>query len=207
MKQFNRNFFAIGFLFLGLGGCVSAQSSPTSRFYALSSVRESPMGQTIKMSSDVIIGVGPVKIPQYLDRPQMVTINKDKMLKFAQFDRWAEILDLGLARQIREDLTGLLPGVTLTMYPWSASMPVKYQVIVEIVQLDSELDKDVSLVAQWQIMDTQNVKMMMIKRSEFRQPIVLHNYSGLAQTLSVVCTSLSTEIAHALADLDTLPKK
>ena len=52
---------------------------------------------------------------------------------------------------------------------------------------------------------TQNMKTLVIKRSAFRQAILPQNYSGLAQTLSTVCTSLTGEIAEALATLEMHP--
>jgi len=193
-------------LVLILGGCISVQNSPTPRFYMLSALNESQISKRMDIASDVLIGVGPVKIPEYQDRPQIVTQSKDETLKFAQFDRWGESLDLGVERLIAEDLTVMLPGAKFTLYPWNLTIAVKYQVVVEIVQLDSELDKDLFLVAQWLVIDAQNTKTMIIKRSEFRQPIKPQNYSGLAKTLSTACATLSSEIAEALATLENKPE-
>ena len=192
-------------LALVLSGCISVSSSPTPRFYMLQAVHENPASKKINIAPDVVIGVGPVKIPEYQDRPQIVTQGKEKTLKFAQFDRWGESLDLGMARLVGENLAVILPEAKFTLYPWNSSIPVKYQVVVEIVQLDSELDKDLFLAAQWLIIDAQNAKTMIIKRSEFRQPIIPQNYSGLVKTLSTACASLSSEIAEALATLETHP--
>jgi hypothetical protein len=194
------------FLVLVLSGCISVQNSPTPRFYMLSAINESQISKRMDIASDVLIGVGPVKIPEYQDRPQIVTQSKDETLKFAQFDRWGESLDLGVERLIAEDLTVMLPGAKFTLYPWNLTIAVKYQVVVEIVQLDSELDKDLFLVAQWLVIDAQNTKTMIIKRSEFRQPIKPQNYSGLAKTLSTACATLSSEIAEALATLENKPE-
>jgi len=192
-------------LALVLSGCISAKNSPTPRFYMLQAVYENQVSKKMNIASDVVIGVGPVKIPEYLDRPQIVTQDKEKMLKFAQFDRWGEPLELGMTRLIRENLSVMLPEAKFTLHPWNSSIPVKYQVVVEIVQLDSELDKDLFLAAQWLVIDTQDTKTMIIKSSEFRQSIVPQNYSGLAKTLSMACASLSSEIAEALATLETHP--
>ena len=172
----------------------------------LQAVSGDQISKKMDLVSDVLIGVGPVKIPEYQNRPQIVTRDKEKMLQFAQFDRWGESLDLGVARLIEEDLTGMLPRAQLTLYPWNSAIPVKYQVIVEIVQLDSELDKDLFLAAQWLVIDAQNTKTLVIKRSEFRQPVMPRDYSGLAKTLSAACASLSGEIAEALATLEAHPE-
>ena len=193
-----------GCVALLLGGCISLPNSPmspTPRFYMLSAINETQVSKKINITPGVIIGVGPVKIPEFLDRPQMVTKDKEGILKFDEFDRWGESLDLGVARLIREDLTVMLPGAKLTLYPWNPSIAVKYQVVVEVVQLDSELDKDMSFVVQWMVIDVQNSKTVIIKRSEFRQPIIPQNYSGLAKTLSTACASLSSQIAQALSTL------
>lgn len=188
-------------LSLIVSGCVSIPTSPTPRFYMLQAVNENQVSKKINLLPDVIIGVDPVKIPEYLDRPQIVTNDKNKMLQFAQFDRWGEPIDLGLARLIREDLTVMVPKSKLTLYPWNSSMGVKYQVTAEVVQLDSELDKDMFLVVQWTVIDVPNSKAVIIKRSEFRQTINPQNYSGLAKTLSTECASLSSQIAEALGTL------
>ena len=194
---------------LVLGGCISLPNSPispTPRFYLLSAGNETQVSKKINIAPGALIGVGPVKIPEYLDRPQMVTKDKEGILKFDEFDRWGESLDLGIARLIREDLTVMLPGAKLTLYPWNPSIAVKYQVVAEVVQLDSELDKDMFLVVQWTVIDVQNSKTVIIKRSEFRQPILPQNYSGLAKTLSSACASLSSQIADALGNVQSDPK-
>ena len=190
---------------LVLSGCLSIPNSPSPRFYVLQAIDKEQVDKKLSIAPDVLIGVGPVKIPEYQDRPQIVTRGKENMLNFAQFDRWGESLDLGVARLIGEDLTVMLPGAKFTLYPWNSTIAVKYQVTVEIVQLESELDKDLFLAAQWMVIDAQNAKTLIIKRSEFRQPISPQNYSGLAKTLSKTCASLSGEIADSLAALEAHP--
>jgi uncharacterized lipoprotein YmbA len=195
---------AVSFSLL-LGGCISLPNSPispTPRFYMLSAKDETLVNKIINITPGVIIGVGPVKIPEYLDRPQMVTKDKEGILKFDEFNRWGQSLDLGLASLIREDLTVMLPGAKMTLYPWNPLVSVKYQVVLEVVQMDNELDKDMLFVVQWTVIDVQNSKTVMIKRSEFHQPIIPQNYPGLVKTLSSACASLSGQIAEALASLD-----
>jgi len=183
---------------LVLSGCALIPTTPTPRFYVLGTASENLVSKKINISSDALIGVGPVKIPEYQNRPQIVTQDKEKMIKFAQFDRWGESLDIGMERIIGENLLVMIPGAQFALYPWNQSLKVKYQVVVEIIQLDSELDKDLLLVAQWTVIDIQDSKTIMIKRSEFRHPVIPQNYSGLAKTLSIACATLSKEIAEEL---------
>lgn len=194
-------------LALALGGCIAMSKSPTPRFYALQAIDESYAGEKFNIPSSVIIGIGPVKVPEYLNRPQIVTQDTNNLITFAQFDRWGEPLDLALLRLVSANLSVMLPDATLEISPWNLAIPVKYQVIMDVVRLESRLDKDVSLTVQWSVIDLENKKMMLIKRSEFSQPIEPHNYSGLARTLSMECASLSDKIAKTLSSLMAQPAK
>jgi len=204
MKQFGFGYImksACLILALALGGCVAMSNSPTPRFYALQAMDESYAGEKFKIPASVIIGIGPVKIPEYQNRPQIVTQDTNNLITFAQFDRWGETLDFALPRLLAANLSVILPGATLEISPWNLDMPVKYQVIMDVVRLESRLDKDLSFTVQWSVIDLGNKKMIFTKKSEFSQPIEPHNYSGLVKTLSMECASLSGEIAKTLSDL------
>ncbi|MCB9757959.1 MAG: membrane integrity-associated transporter subunit PqiC [Candidatus Omnitrophica bacterium] len=188
---------------LFLSGCVSLSipTSPTPRYYALDAV--SMDNKEIDISSDLTIGIGPVEVLENLNRPQIVTTRQDKTLKIAQFDRWGEYLDIGVAQVVRDNLMKILPTAKITVYPWDSALAVKYQVTIEILQMDSDLGQDLLFVTQWMVRDRENGKTLLIKNSEFREPITPQSYSGLAKTLSKACASLSREIAQTLATLDS----
>lgn len=187
-------------------GCLSLSSSPAPRFYMLKAMDKQQISAKFDIAPGVIVAVGPVGIPEYQDRPQIVTMDKDGMLKFAQFDRWGESLDSALARLITDNLTVMLPAASLQIFPCNFAIPLTYHVIVDVIQLDSRLDKGVFFVCQWSIIDVKNKQMLLTKRSEFRQPVNPHNYLGLTNALSASCVSLSSEIAANLAELSKQPK-
>lgn len=184
-----------------LSGCVSVANSPNPRFYMLRAVDQDSNYQKFDILAGTIIAVGPVKIPEYLNRPQMVTKDKKGMLNFAQFDRWGELLESGITRLMIEDFTLMLPGASLQMYPSNFAIPLNYQVSVDIVQMESELNKNLLLVAQWTVIDSKSMKMIFTKRSEFTVPITPHDYPGLTEALSTAGASLSAEIAQKLSEL------
>jgi len=190
---------------LVLAGCISVPNTPAPRFYSLEPIGANQAAPKFNIAPNIIIAVGPVRIPEYLNRPQIVTQNEDKMLTFAQFDRWGEPLELALMRLISADLAVMLPAASIEVYPWSLAIPVKYQVLVDVAQLDSQLDGDLFLTVQWSIVDTLSNKMILTRRSEFRNPVNPHNYSGLAKTLSTASASLTLEIAKAVTSLATPP--
>jgi len=206
MKRLNFVYYcAMGCVILC--GCLSIPNSQTPRFYMLDSINENQVNKKFNIVPDIIIGVGPVGIPEYQDRPQIVTQDKNKMLIFAQFDRWGEPLDLALKRAISEDLNAILPGAIIKIFPWNLDIHIKYQLIIDVIQLESEMDKDLFFVVQWTAIDYETKKVLFIKRSELRQPIIPHNYSGIAKALSAACAELSSEIANTLTASPVNPGK
>jgi len=199
--------YAILVLFVSmLSGCLSVANSPAPRFYTLKTMDKGQVSETFNIEPGVIVEVGPIGIPEYQDRPQIVTVDKEGMLKFAQFDRWGESLDSAIGRLLTDDLSAMFPAASFQIFPCNFSIPLTYQVVVDAVQLDSRLDKDMLLVVQWSIIDVKNKRMLLTKRSEFRQPVKPHNYSGLSGALSAACASLSKEIAANLSELSKKPK-
>jgi len=196
---------ALSFVIL-TSGCVSVSNSPNSRFYLPGSLPKEPAAERLEIAQGVIVAVGPIGIPEYQDRPQIVTRNKNGTFSFAQFDRWAEPLDSSLARILSEDLSVMLPSASFQLFPCNFAIPLDYQVIVDILQLDSELAGDMVFAAQWSIIDARNRKMLFTKKSQFIQAINPHNYFGLSQALSSAVASLSKEIAENLVKLSKPPK-
>jgi uncharacterized protein len=72
-------------LLVVLTGCAS---TPPSRFYTLSAMpKVLPVNLPADLPGDFSLGVGPVNIPQYLDREQIVTRVGENELVLAEFDR------------------------------------------------------------------------------------------------------------------------
>ena len=75
---------------LALAGCMSV-ADPT-KYYVLSPTSPRDPTPTSSVSS-VAVGVGPVLIPGYLDRVQIVTRDANDEVAVAMYDRWAEPLE------------------------------------------------------------------------------------------------------------------
>ena len=74
-------------LFFLLTACFK---SPQVAFYTLNSQTFSGKAQkNISELKDISIGIGSVHIPEYLDRPQIVTLKGPHRLHLAEFHRWA----------------------------------------------------------------------------------------------------------------------
>jgi len=192
-------------LFVFLAGCISAGSSPNARFYTVRSMDKAAVAETFSVPEGMMIAVGPVKLADYLNRPQIVTLSKDNLLKFAEFDRWGESIDFALARVLNENLSLMLPQVNIEMFPWNLLMPIKYQVYLDVIGLDIRLDNGLVLTVQWSIMNLDAKKMEMARRFQITEDIKPDNYAGAVEALSRAYASLSAEVAQEIAALANKP--
>ncbi|MGH7913651.1 MAG: PqiC family protein, partial [Candidatus Binataceae bacterium] len=106
---------------LAAGGCFSPRPDP-SKFFVLTPIGSAaansiaPTGLTA--SSSLTIGIGPIKLPGYLDRDEVVTRVSPNRLELSNMDRWAEPLDNNFKQVIAQDLTQSLGTHSITFYPW-----------------------------------------------------------------------------------------
>ena len=120
-------------LTLALAGCFGARADP-STFFQLSPVPP-PAAQSPVAAS---VGLGPVTVPAYLDRLQLVTRLSDNQLDVNETERWAEPLDEGITRTLQVNLAALLPGSTYVRYPWYADEAPDYAVQLELRRFEGD---------------------------------------------------------------------
>ncbi len=181
------------------GGCTRTQSS---NYYILHSIpNPGPDVRTAAADHDPAIGIGPVKIPEYLDRPQIVARSSDSGLQYSEFDKWAESLEKNLTRVLAVNLSALVPSERVFIYPWLKSMQVQYQVTLDILQLEKVPDGSIVLDARWSILGNDGEKLLFMKRSKIVMPAESAGFGGIASAESKAVEALSREMAVAIQSL------
>jgi uncharacterized lipoprotein YmbA len=120
-----------------LAGCFG--STAPSRFYALTSIEQTPTGPGPKTgTADIAVGIGPVKIADYLDRSDIVTRDTGNTLEFAEFEQWAGSFEDNVTSALAENLGLLLRSEQIYAHRWPQAVPVKYQVALEVIRFDGK---------------------------------------------------------------------
>src|SRR3954471_156925 len=90
---------------LSFAGCLTEPRPDPSRFFALTSLpRTGPRtNEDSSLANAPFLGIGPIKIPGYLDREQLVTRISQNRFAIAENDRWAEPLEENFARVLSEN--------------------------------------------------------------------------------------------------------
>jgi uncharacterized protein len=186
-------------LLVTLVGCGTTQSS---KFYMLESMSGTRSQERVEaLDLTVSIGLGPVTLPDYLDRPQIVTRTQQNMVHLAEFDRWAGPLSSSVSRILAENLMFLLNTDSVVQYPWPASFDVTYQVLIDCYRFDGVLGDKALLDVQWSVVGKKGRKVLLLKRSTFAEPVGGSSYEALVAAQSRALGSLSREMALAFKSL------
>jgi uncharacterized lipoprotein YmbA len=191
-------------------GCFSLESKPDpSRFYALTSLpRTGGEAQDPAESNALGLGIGPIKFPGYLDRPQLVTRISQNRFVIAENDRWAEPLDENFSRVLSQNLSILLHTDRVVVYPWERTQRPMYQLQMEVLYFEPREEQRVELAARWLIVDDAK-KTVKIKESYLTRPAKDKSTEASVAALSEAVADLSREIANALREIGraTKPEK
>jgi len=141
-------------------------SSPPVRYFALS-----PMDSVQLQDPDdsVTLGVGPLRLPEYLNRSQIVTRGGGSELEVDEFSRWAEPLTQAFHRVVSTDVDNMMNRVIVIAFPWEAVVQkhVDYRLLGEVTRFDADRSGRVVLDMQWAISDVSEGVPVAIHRSKY----------------------------------------
>jgi len=177
-------------------GCGTSQPSHFYLFRALSPASVSGLSET--KPSSLSFGLGPVTLPKYLGRPQIVTKNSAHEVDLAEFYKWAEPLSDNVSQVLAENLSALLPTDRIAQYPWPGSTPLDYQIALDVLQFDGTMGGEAVLVARWSLLGDDEKTLIMQKTSQFSEILRRAEYEELVKAMSHMLASLSEEIAAAI---------
>lgn len=180
-------------LLLGLlAGC---GSSPTINYYVLSAHKDSaPAGVAPSL------GVGPIEVPEYLHRDNLVTHREGNRLMVAASDRWAEPLVDGIQRVLAVNLAGLLNTQSIRSHPWHRQQAPDYGIRVNLLGLDAG-EGAATLIAEWEVYRPVDNTVVVRRLSRLSQPLAdgAAGSEQIAATYSALLFDLSELIATAIA--------
>ena len=182
-----------------VGGC---GTSEPSRFYVFTpAVREST--QSVD-GGETRVGLHPFEIPQYLMRPNIVTMQEGNRIEIAEYDRWAESLDASLMRVLAINLAQMVPGASVHHYPWRRDQGVRYEISGEVLQFGREADGVVRMVVHWTLRRTGEVDGVDHRFSFARSP-THEGFLGIVEMMNQAVTVLSEDLAEAIARAESSP--
>ena len=134
-----------------LTGCLSKEA-PETRFFVLSPI-EVAQNAAAQSSADALsLELASVRLPPYLERPQLVIRVGGNQLKLLEFEQWGGNLSKNLARVVAHNLSRLLGTTNISIAPQRAPLPADARIEIEIMQFERLPDQHVHLIAHWRLL-------------------------------------------------------
>ncbi|MGR8932516.1 MAG: PqiC family protein [Gammaproteobacteria bacterium] len=185
-------------LALSLAGCVGGATSPASNFYLLEPIAGSNDTHSIERER-ISVGLSPVKVPDYIDRPQIVTARAQNAYHLSEFNRWAEALDRNITRVLARNLTMLVPADVWLTRSSSLAKQAAFRLGVNILEYHVDPQGQAILTAQWTV--SKNGKLLLNRQLSYRADASNSDYRLMVASLNDCLTRLSRDIAQSLQRL------
>lgn len=187
----------VGALLLVVAGC---SESPPTEFYTLSGM-QLPPGRSSAPST--VVGVGPVTLPDYLDRPQIVTRASGNRVVLASFHSWVEPVDSMFTRVLVGNLSSLLATDNVVSLPQRRPLPLDYQVEVDVDRFDADRSGRAVLDARWRVFGKDGTDLIGEGRSTIIEPTAEPSagpasYEAIVAAMSKALGRMSSAIAATI---------
>jgi uncharacterized lipoprotein YmbA len=180
-------------LLLVVAGC---SQSPPTEFYTLSGMQLPPGGSSARKT---VVGVGPVTLPDYLDRPQIVTRASGNRVILASFHSWVEPVDGMFTRVLVGNLSSLLATDNVVTLPQRRPMPLDYQVEVDVARFDADVTGRAVLDARWRVFGKDGDLLVGEGRSTIVEPVAEPgSYEAIVAAMSQALAQMSSTIAGTI---------
>ena len=183
-------FFMIAMAFVA---AACGTSSPVRYFHLEPLDAPSASGR----SDQIIIGFGPLELPGYLDRPQIVTKGVNTEVIIDDFRRWSEPLDETINRVVAASVDSLVDEVIVVAYPYNTQVKPEFRVYGDVVRFDADTSGLVVFVVQWGIVTADRETVLPPIRSRYTaQAHAPADTGSVVMALNSVVEDFSREVAQ-----------
>lgn len=180
-----------------LTACVG-QSSPPTRFFLLSPLSShqttAPKTPVTHPQKGLVVELEPVEIPQYLNRPEMVTRSGDNGLRLERLNQWAGDLKEDIGRVLMDNLSWILSSDQVMILPNRSEGTPNFRVMTSINRFEADVTGQVFLDARWTLFNGQGKPLLTHHSRITTQATNKEDYESLAGAMSQALAQWSQEI-------------
>lgn len=177
-----------------LAACASA---PPEHFYRLGGA---PVAALSQPGAGPAIAIGPVTLPELVDRPQMVTLAGGSRVDISETHRWAEPLKLAIGRVVAGELSTALGLPLVYAHPQVGGAEAALRITINVQRFDAEPGRGVSDELLWSVRRVADGALRS-GRSAAQVAATGPGHAGLPAAHAAALQAMSQDIARAAAEL------
>lgn len=154
-----------------------------------------------KATSELGVGIGPVELPAYLRRREIVVREDTNRVRASVANTWGEDLESSVARVLADNLSRVLPSHRVSVLPWQSHGALDYRVTVQVQRFERGPGDAVHLDARWTVAGPRGRDLLTARASSIEQAVTTGDYASTVDAMSRAVGQLSHEIARTLREL------
>lgn len=194
---------------LGLGNIIIALfftacgTSPPAKFYTLTPLPIQVQTEKVVINEkSKLIAIGPVEIPEYLDRVEIVTRAEVNQLVISEFDLWGGSIKTDISRVLVENTGSFLAGDGIAVIAWKTNVTESYyRVPIIFNRFDAVAGGNLFLKAQWAVLDKEGKTFLSFKEINITRPVKGSGYNSIVAAMSDSLGDLSKAIAESITSI------
>lgn len=172
----------------GLAGCGSSE-----QYFRLQADSPAPLAANGRS-----VGIGPVTLPGYVDRAELVFQSSDFQFQVPATVRWAGTLSENFTRTLATDVAARLGSGNVLAYPFPANARPRVQVTVNVQQFHAVSGGDAILEAGWQVEDPASRRVRRRQNLRLTERIVGDGYPAVVAAESRLVARLADAVAASV---------
>lgn len=186
-------YVSLSAVLLSQAACIG--STPPSRFYLL---EPQAVAEASGAAEKITLALAPVRIPQYLDRAQLVSASGRNAYQLNELHRWAENLGDNMTRVMLQDLTHMLPAEVMLTTSQSAKK-AQWRLAVTVLEFHVDPQGQAGLTAQWQVSRADEV--VWSQQSAYKEAASNDDAQLQVEALNHCLSRLNRDMAEAVKAL------
>jgi len=163
----------------------AAQTAPTAPTASAPSAPSAPS-----------VAVGPVTLPDLVDRPQLVVRVAANRVEILESQRWAEPLKSEIPRVVAQELARRLASTRVSSYQQHSGPTADYRVLLDVQRFEAAPGQAVTVEADWTVRRAGGKTRT--GHALVREPLKETGYDAVAAGFSRALRAVSGEIAGAI---------
>jgi len=185
--------------------CAACGSPPKERFYTLAPAPDTVTTAVASAQPRTSVAIGPVRVPDALDRPQMVVREGPNRVEILEQQRWAGSLRSEIGRALVDGVGARLPDAQVSAADSQAARSAAYRVAIDVERFDATLNDSVSIQALWTIRQDDGAQLASGRYSA-SEPTGPGAYDAIAAAYGRTLAGMSGVIADALRGAPTVSR-
>ena len=188
----NKPSFRRALLLPGVALLLAACGS-SDKYYRLSSDGPAPV-----RAAGLSVGIGPVALPGYVDRAELVFQNGANEFQVPTTARWTGTLQENVLRALHDDVGRRLDSGNVLTYPFPPNVPMRYQVAVDVRQFHAISGGNAILECSWRVLDPDGGRVISRHNGSYQEAVSGDGYDPVVAAESQLLSQLADGIVRSL---------